>query len=141
MNNWCIYLNFASHVDLIMLVIASANLLPFLMIYCVCALNRSSLSKITPKYRASSVGVIVTPAVSTVALALRFLCLVKCTSTYFDSSNRAPCRFRHSSASFSLSCIFSAFPMSVNPYTSKAISSMNPSPSSPGCGISSRSSL
>ena len=141
MNSWRIYLNFASHVDLTMLVIANANLLPFLMIYCVCALNRSFLSKIISKYHASSIDVIMTPIVSIVALALRFLCLVKCISTYFDFSNHVSCHFRHSSASFSLSCIFSAFLMFVNSYTPKAISSMNSSLSSIGCDISSRFSL
>lgn len=141
MNSCRIYLNSAPHVDLIMLIIASANLVPFLVMYCMCALNRSSLSKITSKYHASSVDVMMIPAASTVAFALRFLCLVKCINTYFDSSNCVSCHFHHSSVFFNLACIFSAFPMFVNSRTSKAISSMNPSASSLVCDMSSRSAL
>src|SRR5947207_11497981 len=106
MNNWRIYLNFASHVDLIILVIASANLLLFLMIYCMCTLNRSFLSKITSKYHISLIDMIMTLIVSIIALAFRFLYLVKCINTYFDSSNHASYRFCHFSAFFSLSYIF-----------------------------------
>ena len=117
------------------------NLLSFLMIYYIYALNRSFLSKIISKYHASSIDVIMTLIVFIIALMLRFLCLVKCINTYFDSSNHASYHFRHSSAFFSLSCIFSAFSMSVSSCTSKAISSMNSSPSSLDYGISSRFSL
>ena len=127
--------------DLMILIIMSANLLLFLMIYYIYTLNCSFLSKIISKYHALSIDVIMTLVVSIIALALHFLCLMKCINIYFDFSNHISCHFRHFSIFFTLSCIFSAFFMFINSCIPKAISSMNPSSSSPDCGISNKFSL
>src|SRR5271155_500489 len=69
----------------------------------------------TPKYRASSDGWIVTSPTVTGELVLCVLFLVKWTRMYLDVSNLAPCLDLHCSASCNRRSSVSAFSSSVGP--------------------------
>ena len=93
--------------------IAKANFVPFFTTCWMCCLYRSPLSKMTPRYLASPAGCIVVPEIVIVAVVLRLLFLVKCTSMYFDGSNRAPCLVLQVSAFSSITFRSLAFSSSV----------------------------
>ena len=112
----------APHVDFVILEIASANFDPFLAICWTCCLNRSCLSKTTPRYRASGDGWMTVFAIRIAACVDLFGCRVKCISTYLEVSNLAPC------ASLYLSTLSSIFSSSL------ALSS-SVSPCNPECNV------
>ena len=141
MNNCCIYLNFASHVDLIILIIVNVNLLLFLMMYYIYTLNQSFLSKIILKYHILLIDIIIILLISIIIFIFHFLYFIKYINIYLNSLNFASYYFHHFFMSFNLPYIFSAFPVFVNFCIPKMMSSMNPSSSSPDCDIFSKSLL
>ena len=121
--------------------IASANLDPFLAICWTCCLNRSCLSKTTPRYRASGDGWMTVFAIRIAACVDLFGCLVKCIRTYLEVSNLAPCASLHLSALSNILSSSLALSSSVSPRTPNAMSSMNTRLSPLVTGMSSRSAL
>ena len=78
-------------------------------------MNLSVLSKITPRYLASSDGLIVVPStVMPASVDFQGFC-VKWTRTYSDCSNYVPWFVFHLSASLSNGFNLKMFPLSVSP--------------------------
>ena len=136
------------HACLPTLVIASANLVPFFVIYCRWEVNRSPLLKMTPRYFTSEDSCIIVPdiVIGVLVCLLPLLLRMKCTRIYLDGSNCAPCLLYHCSTLASIVYNLSIFPSSVSPATPYVMSSMNPKLKSSMfwlicCSISSRSVL
>src|SRR5579859_4000823 len=85
------------HVDLAILDIASANLVPFFAVERICSLKRNFLSKMTPSYRTSRDGWM-TVFVIQIGVSIAFLRLEKWIRTYLEVSNLAPWVALHLSA-------------------------------------------
>src|SRR5579859_8192056 len=116
------------HACLPIFIIASANLVPFFVIYCRWEVNRNPLLKMTPRYFTSEDDCIAVPdiVIGMLVCLLPLLLRMKYTRTYLNDSNCAPCLLRHCLTFASIVCNLSTFPSSVSLATSYVISLINP---------------
>ena len=113
----------------LILMIAEAILVSFLTMRFKCARNFMSFSKMTSRYLASLAGLMM-KSFNRIDASVGFLLLVKWINMYLDFSNWASCLRLHISALASIFFSFSAFSAAESPFTSYAMSFMNPSSSS-----------